>query len=410
MTVIPRSNFAVLVLLFQLFPLGDVAYAKDKPEIVRLDAEYLETLVKINVHWQSPNPVTIIRAIVGKEQKELKVDEYDNRRNPAGYTGEAVIVVNAVPTAGRDGIPYVVQIEDDLRQKSEQVTGSVNVPEKVAGIKVLPYPGGAGAGTGAWSASGAWSATGTGPPLGSWPAGGTTGQGSGGKPPGGGGAVRGAPPTGDPWAKAQQGMPGELIDRTIGQLDPKGKAPKGSPGADRTMPATGSGPATGTAGLSKTLQNENFTPGGRVSFVSGLNPDDEVAVILGPVDRPFKVTKISFLLGGSTGKGILTLKIYGDPGGTSSGTVLFAGSFEIQGSDTVLRAVDLAQLGGVVTVPEGSIRVSIQVQHTGLPGIGYDMGANAVPGRNWINRSGAWSDFGVDGIPGNGIIRATVAP
>ena len=40
-------------------------------------------------------------------------------------------------------------------------------------------------------------------------------------------------------------------------------------------------------------------------------------------------------------------------------------------------------------MPGGNVRVSIQVQHAGLPGIGYDMSANAIPGRNWINRSGS---------------------
>ena len=44
-----------------------------------------------------PNPVTFIRVIIGKEQKEVKVDEYDNKRNPDGYWGEATIVANAAP-------------------------------------------------------------------------------------------------------------------------------------------------------------------------------------------------------------------------------------------------------------------------------------------------------------------------
>jgi len=478
-TAIPRLNFAAFVLLLLLFPFGIVAHAKEKPEIVRLDAEYLEMLVKINVHWQSPNLVTVIRAIVGKEQKELKVDEYDNRRNPDGYSGEAVIVVNAVPTPGRDGIPYVVQIEDDLRQKSEQVAGSVKTQTEFAGAGAAPYPGAVGAGAGAWSASGAWSATGAGPPPGSWPAGGTgqgsggwpasggaqggawpagsstgqgsggwpasggaqggswpaggtTGQGSGGWPAGGGtqggswppggaigqgsgsrspggtgGSYGGSSSAGDAWSKAQQGRPGELIDKTIGFVGGSGK------GAGVSAGATGApSPPAGTvgAGFPQILQNESFTPGGKVSFVSGLNPGDEVAVVLGPVDRPFKVAKILFLFGGSSGKGIVTLKISQDMGGASAGAVLFTESFEVQGADTALQEVDLSQMGGAVTVPGGSVRVSIQVQHAGLPGVGYYTGTNAVPGRNWINRSGAWSDFGAAGIPGNGIVRATVAP
>ena len=142
--------------------------------------------------------------------------------------------------------------------------------------------------------------------------------------------------------------------------------------------------------------------------MSGLKPGDEVAVVLGPVAHPFTVTKVFFLFGGSSGKGIVTLKVSQDFGAADDGGVLFTASFEVQGADTAFQEVDLAQVGGVVPGPGGNVRVSIQVQHAGLPGVGYDTSANAAPGRNWVNRSGAWSDFGAAGIQGNGIIRATV--
>lgn len=466
MTAIHRSTFAVLVLLLLLSLFWNVAYAKEKPEIVRLDAEYTEMLVKISVHWQSSNPVTFIRAIVGKEMKELKVDEYDNRRNPDGYSGEAVIVVNAAPTAGMDGIPYVVQIEDDLRQKSEQVTGSAKTPTGLAGTGAVTYPGAAGTGAGTWSASGAWSAAGTVPPPagswpaagtgqggggfpasgtaqggawsgggfpasgaaqgGAWPAGGAYGQGSGGWPQGGSGvSYGGSPSIGDALSKAQQGRPGELIDKTIGFVSGSGTGAGGPAGAMGAPPppagammgappppagAMGASPTPAGAGTPQTLQNEKFGTGGKASFVSILKPGDEVAVVLGPVDQPFRVTKIFFLFGGSSGKGIVTLKVYQDVGTADDGGVLFTASFEVQGSDAAFQEVDLAQVGGVVAVPGGNVRVSIQVQHAGLPSLGFDTSANAIPGRNWINRSGVWSDIGTAGIRGNGIIRATVAP
>ena len=436
MSAIRRSTFAILVLLLLLSLIGNVAHAKEKPEIVRLDAEYTEMLVKISVHWQSSNPVTVIRAIVGKEQKELKVDEYDNRRNPDGYSGEAVIVLNAAPTAGLDGIPYVVQIEDDLRQKSEQVTGSVKTPAGLAGVSAAPDTGPAGTGAGAWSASGAWSATGTVPlpgssPMGgAWPGGssipgggtghggsgspssggpqgGATGRGRGGHPAGGSGGTNGGSPSiGDALTKAQEGRPGELIDKTIGLVTGSGSSAGGSKSAPGAAP-----PPAGArgAGSPQTLQNEKFRPGGKASFVGGLNPDDEVAVVLGPVDHPFTVTKVLFLFGGSSDEGIVTLTVSRDFGAADNFGVLFTETIEVQGSDTALQEIDLAQFGGVVPVPAGSVRVSIQVHHDGLPGIGYDMSTNAVPGRNWINRSGMWSDFGTAGIPGNGIVRATMA-
>ncbi|MGZ9138025.1 MAG: hypothetical protein ACXW4K_11300, partial [Candidatus Deferrimicrobiaceae bacterium] len=319
MSAIRRSTFAVLVLLFLLSPFGNVAHCKEKPEIVRLDAEYTEMLVKISVHWQSSNPVTVIRAIVGKEQKELKVDEYDNRRNPDGYSGEAVIVVNAAPTVGQDGIPYVVQIEDDLRQKSEQVTGSAKTPAGRAGAGAVTYPETVGTGAGTWSASGAWSATGTVPPppgdlpMGGLPAsgtvqggakpggsstpgggtghggiglpssggrqGGATGRGKG-KPPAGGGGVThvDSPSIGDALTKAQEGRPGELIDKTIGFVAGSGMG-AGSPAG--TMGASPPSAMGAGADFPQALQNENFGPGGPASFASILKPGDEVAVVLG---------------------------------------------------------------------------------------------------------------------------------
>ena len=430
MTAIRRSIFAVLVLLLLLSLFRDVAHAKEKPEIVRLDAEYTEMLVKISVHWQSSNPVTVIRAIVGKELKELKVDEYDNRRNPDGYSGEAVIVVNVAPAASGDGIPYVVQIEDDLRQKSEQVTGSVKTAAGLAGVGTDTSPGTAGSSAGTWSASGAWSATGTGPPPpasrpaavsgkdgsgfpsgggargGARPSGGASGEGSGGRPAGSSGVTYGGSPSiGDAFTKAQQGRPGELIDKTFGFVARDGKSAGGSTSAPGAAPPPA---GAGGAGSPQTLQNEKFRPGGKASFVGGLNSDDEVAVVLGPVDHPFTVTKVLFLFGGSSGEGIVTLKVSQDFGAADKFGVLFTATIEIQGSDTALQEIDLAEVGGVVPVPAGSVRVSIQMEHDGLPGLGYDMSTNAVPGRNWINRAGVWSDFGTAGIPGNGIVRATV--
>ncbi len=57
----------------------------------------------------------------------IKVDLYDNRRNPSGYEGEVNV------TIGLDRIPnqpfsYVIQLEDELRMKSALVTGKVKLP------------------------------------------------------------------------------------------------------------------------------------------------------------------------------------------------------------------------------------------------------------------------------------------
>ena len=376
-------KFAVVACMVLLLLSGVNAYAKEKPEIVRCDAQYLDALVRINVQWQSPNPVTFIRIIIGKEQKEVKVDEYDNKRNPDGYWGEATIVANTAPGMTQDGIPYVIQIEDDLRQKSEQVTGNVKPP----------------AGPGKEHAGGAWPGGGTQPGGGTWPGGGT---GTGGTTwPGGGTRPGGGTSGGGTWSGGVT-WPGGGVSVGVGTPSGGGALPGGGAAS-----SGGSLPGSGTSAGSRILQNDGFTPGGRVAFINGLKSGDEVAVVLGPVDRPFQVTKIAFLCGGSTGTGILTMKLSQDTGGASPGAPLFTESYQLQGADTAVQEIELT--GQIPSIPAGgSVRVSFQFQHAGFPSIGYDPTGSAVPKRNWVSRSGAWSDFGAAGIPGNGIVHATV--
>jgi hypothetical protein len=399
-------KFAVVAFLALLF-LGLDAYAKEKPEIVRCDAQYLDALVRINIQWQSPNPVTVIRAIIGKEQKEVKVDEYDNKRNPDGYWGEATIVTKIAPGMTQDGIPYLIQIEDDLRQKSERVTGNVQPPAGPG----KESAGGAWPGGGTQPGGGTWSGGGPGTGGTSWPGGGTP-PGSGGTWPGGGTRPGMGTPGGGTWpaggtsgGKTWSGgvaWPGGGVSGGAGTTSGGGALPGGG-----AANSGGSLPGGGTPAGSRILQNDGFTPGGRVAFIDGLKTGDEVAVVLGPVDRPFQVTKIAFLCGGSTGTGILTMKLSQDTGGASPGAPLFTESYQLQGADTAIQEIELT--GQVPSIPAGgSVRVSFQFQHTGFPSIGYDPTGSAVSKRNWVSKSGAWSDFGAAGIPGNGIVRATV--
>ncbi len=123
----PRIWQWIFSLLWILIPLGLEA-APSKPVITRLDTQFLDNNVNINIHWDSPNPVVSVKVLVGAEQKEVKVDEYDNKRNPRGYTGEATVVLNVQPRPGIDFINYVVYLEDDLRQKSEQKAGRAKIP------------------------------------------------------------------------------------------------------------------------------------------------------------------------------------------------------------------------------------------------------------------------------------------
>ena len=99
------------------------AIAASKPEITKCDIHYSNNAINANIHWQSENPVTKVKIFTGPELKEIAVDEYDNRRNPQGYSGEVSAVIPI--TNPGEFVAYVVQVEDDLHQKSEQTVGKV---------------------------------------------------------------------------------------------------------------------------------------------------------------------------------------------------------------------------------------------------------------------------------------------
>jgi len=120
-----------MVFLALLLLSGVNAYAK-KPEIVRHDAQYLDKAVKITVQWQSTEPIVSVKVAAGKEAKEIKVDPYSNKRNPAGYSGEEDIVLQTEPAFMQESIPYSIQIEDEDGQKSNLVTGKAQIPVSVA--------------------------------------------------------------------------------------------------------------------------------------------------------------------------------------------------------------------------------------------------------------------------------------
>ena len=98
-----------------------------KPDVTSHEATFLGNTVNMHVEWQSPNPIVMVRISMANKQQEIKVDPFDNKRNPSGYAGEVTV------TIGLDWTPnqpfnYVIQLEDELRMKSELVTGKVKVP------------------------------------------------------------------------------------------------------------------------------------------------------------------------------------------------------------------------------------------------------------------------------------------
>ena len=119
---------------------SNTLFAAGKPDVTRHEASFLESAVNLHVEWQSPNPVVVVKISLGNIQKEIKVDPYDNRRNPSGYSGEANVTI-ALDWIPNQPFSYVIQLEDELRIKSPLVTGKVKVPQVRQPVGVMqPQP------------------------------------------------------------------------------------------------------------------------------------------------------------------------------------------------------------------------------------------------------------------------------
>jgi len=130
-----RALFVFLLTLFLLLLAFNSSQAVGKPNVTSHEATFLGNGVNMHIEWQSPNPIVAVRISISNKQQDIKVDPYDNRRNPSGYAGEVTV------TIGLDWVPtqpfnYVIQLEDELRIKSELVTGKV----KVATSQQPQYP------------------------------------------------------------------------------------------------------------------------------------------------------------------------------------------------------------------------------------------------------------------------------
>jgi len=123
-----RTPFLLNVVCYAALAISAVALAAEKPEITRHDARHLDRgAVVFNVEWQSPNPVAVVYAFFGKYKKEVKIDEYDNRRNRNGYAGETTVEFSLPPDIYPEAVSYILQIEDDTHRRSEQFTGKVSL-------------------------------------------------------------------------------------------------------------------------------------------------------------------------------------------------------------------------------------------------------------------------------------------
>jgi hypothetical protein len=128
----------ILLIVVFIFSAGSASYASSKPDIIQYQASYHDDMLSINVQWQSPNPVVMVKVYAGREPKEIEIDEYDNRRNPKGYVGETTVVVNLEPGIERQTVNYVIQLVDDVGQRSRQVSGKIKLAKAAFAEEVPP--------------------------------------------------------------------------------------------------------------------------------------------------------------------------------------------------------------------------------------------------------------------------------
>lgn len=116
------SFFEMIFLLLTV----NCSQALAKPYVTTHEATYLGGAVNLHIEWQSPNPVTTVKISMGSKEQNLKVDPFENRRNPFGYEGEVNVTIR-LDSAPNQPFNYVIQLEDELRMKSALVTGKVKI-------------------------------------------------------------------------------------------------------------------------------------------------------------------------------------------------------------------------------------------------------------------------------------------
>jgi hypothetical protein len=116
-----RNCFVAFLAAVALMTLAPAAEAMS-PVITRHDAHLMEKEVRINLAWQSDEPVAKIIASAGREQVVIE-SNIDNERNEGGYSGEIDIVVPAYlyNTSGEQSMYMSRQSSGPLQQSSVEM-------------------------------------------------------------------------------------------------------------------------------------------------------------------------------------------------------------------------------------------------------------------------------------------------
>ena len=98
-----------LFLFVLSFPtLAIPAFAAKNPDIISHAGQYLDRAISINLRWNATDPVVLVKISAGQHAKDIKIDEYDNRRNSYGYEGETTVTLPIDPSLFQSDVPYVL--------------------------------------------------------------------------------------------------------------------------------------------------------------------------------------------------------------------------------------------------------------------------------------------------------------
>jgi hypothetical protein len=119
--IFSKTVVITVVALWAMMVLIPPAEAKS-PIIVRYDAQIMEQSIKINLAWQSDEPVVKIIASAGREQVVIERN-IDNERTESGYSGEIDIVVPAYvySAGGENSVSMSRQSSSQAQQSSMEM-------------------------------------------------------------------------------------------------------------------------------------------------------------------------------------------------------------------------------------------------------------------------------------------------
>lgn len=123
-----RAVINLLLVTFSLLAFALPALAGKNPDVTSHSGQYLDRALQVQVQWHSLEPVVRVQVTAGQFVKDIKVDEYDNRRTSSGYDGEVTVIIPVDAALFQKDIPYIVQVRDELGRKSTLKHGKAPLP------------------------------------------------------------------------------------------------------------------------------------------------------------------------------------------------------------------------------------------------------------------------------------------